>query len=202
MFLKPGRRERRIDLLERELEELREENARLRVERQRPLDPFAVAAELDDAARALAIREASGPGGSPDDAQVMLDLGVVREGLIEVCSRLQTLAGQLHRQLSDGTAAPEIDRRVRDAPILVERRRNRTRSGPPPTFWSSHDRPAPPTNGNGNGSKGNGAAVAAAAQPPLAASRDGATTTDGDGPAGKRDGAPPLLRAPLANGSR
>jgi hypothetical protein len=136
--------------LEHELEELREENARLRVQQQRPLDPFAVAAELDDAARALAVREASATDGPSNDAQLMLDMGVVREGLIEVCSRLQTLAGQLHRQLSDGTAAPEIDRRVRNAPILVERRRNGGRAGPPPTFWGARE------NGASNGGRTNG----------------------------------------------
>ena len=196
MFLKPGRRERRIELLEQELEELREENARLRVEQQRPLDPFAVAAQLDDAGRALAIRDATAADGSGGDAQQMLDLGVVREGLIEVCSRLQTLSGQLHRQLSDGTAAPEIDRRVRDAPILVERRRKGARSGPPPTFWGGRDHDA-----NGNGANANG--TNGTSGKPL----NGSSTVNGNGNSANGhsangDDATPMGRPPLVRNSR
>lgn len=131
MFNTRRRTEQVIRDLEHEIAELREDNARLRSDDQRPIDPHALAAQLDDAARAMSLGAGAVVEPSADDRQALLDLHIARQGLIEVCSRLQVLAGQLHRQLTEGTPAPEIDRRVVQTDVADDRRRPDDGGGSP-----------------------------------------------------------------------
>lgn len=123
MFYARRRTDRRLQDLEIEVDELREENARLRAEQQRPLDPHALAAQLDDASRALALKQAPAGEDGAEQRQALLDIAVTREGLLEVCTQLQALAGQMHRQLTGGTPPAEIDRRVVQVEVAHDRRR-------------------------------------------------------------------------------
>lgn len=132
MFTSRRRTEQLIRDLEQQLHELREENARLRSDDQRPIDAHALAAQLDDAATAMSLGAGSGVEPSADDRQALLDLHIARQGLLEVCSNLQVLAGQMHRQLSEGTPAPEIDRRVVQTDVDEDRRRARVIRGAEP----------------------------------------------------------------------
>lgn len=140
------RAEKLIQSLRSEIAELRDETARLRSDQQRPLDPHGVAAELHDMRVAASLR---GPNGGERVAftyrQELLDLQVIRQGLIDVCTNLQVLAGQLHRQLSEGAPAPEIDRRVTDLAAGHSRRRDDRRSD------RGKPHGAPPAKGPGNG---------------------------------------------------
>jgi len=111
------RAEEAIEQLEAELLDVREENARLRAERQRALDPHQVAAELRDRQLLAALDQAE-----DGDVGTVLDLATTRQGLLEVCEQLQVLAGQIHRQLLDGARPPDIDRRVVHLPGPFRRR--------------------------------------------------------------------------------
>lgn len=139
MFKSRRRTEQLIRDLEQQLHELREENARLRSDDQRPIDPHALAAQLDDAARAMSLGAGSAVEPSADDRQALLDLHIARQGLLEVCSNLQVLAGQMHRQLSEGTPAPEIDRRVVHTDVDEDRRRRADVNGAEPAAVEAGD---------------------------------------------------------------
>lgn len=104
--------------LREELDELRAENARLRSDEQRPLSPLAVAADLDRRSQDVGDGRALLMPESDEDLALLgqryLDVELTRHELMEVCAQLQTLAGQLLRQLDTNLPAAEIDRRVTD----------------------------------------------------------------------------------------
>jgi hypothetical protein len=87
--------------LEMELALLREENARLKVERHRPPDVGRVIERMRNLGLASPA-ERRGEGGSEDreDAHAMLECLAVRDGLVEACHEVQQAMQAMRSQLS------------------------------------------------------------------------------------------------------
>ncbi len=111
------RRADEIALLRRELERLEDDNARLRLDRQRPIHLLGVAKK----ARSLAEQAAQDQPDDDDIEQRHTELLTVRTSLLVVLQELQISAGQLERRLHLEVPASEIDRRF---PIGRHARRN------------------------------------------------------------------------------
>lgn len=94
-----------------ELARLREENAYLRLERQRAQGIGRAAERVREAVESLA----SSPAEQADDAwAIYTEASVMRETLAAACNDMQVALAQLQRQLAAATPAPELDRRVDD----------------------------------------------------------------------------------------
>ena len=116
--------------LHQELDVLRAENARLRVERQTPASLGAVG----DRTRALlsAVSELDGEDRADAEASVLANAAMIRSSVLAVCEELQTTFAQLQRRLQTGVPPAELDRRIGDrravgardvdaTPVLVPR---------------------------------------------------------------------------------
>ncbi|MDP9395369.1 MAG: hypothetical protein M3Q27_14435 [Actinomycetota bacterium] len=103
-----GRGERALAALREEVERLREENARLRLDAQRPLHLLTVA----ETVRSLS--DAPAPDAADEMRHELAELMTIRTGWLAVLRDLQTAGAQLERRLSLGTPSSEIDRRVRE----------------------------------------------------------------------------------------
>lgn len=89
--------------------ELQEENARLRVEAQRPTSPGRAAERISEVADALRFTDEG------DEAwEALAEASVLRDALLNVCRELANCALQAERQLTTLLPPPELDRRVRD----------------------------------------------------------------------------------------
>ncbi len=99
-----------ISTMRAEVQDLREENARLRLDHQRPIAP----AETADRLRQR-VEEATAFSDAGDDAWAALtEASVLRDALLNVCQELAVCASTIERQLVSMTPAPEIDRRATD----------------------------------------------------------------------------------------
>jgi hypothetical protein len=89
-----------MGVLEMELALLREENARLNVERHRPTDVGRVIERMRNLGLAFPA-ERRGEGGSEDreDAHAMLECLAVRDGLVEACHEVQRAMQAMRSQL-------------------------------------------------------------------------------------------------------
>lgn len=98
-----------VDALRTEIEELREENARLRLEAQRPAGPGLAAARIGEIGARVAFTDEG------DEAwESLTEASVLRDALLRVCRELATCALQVERQLTTLLPPTELDRRVRD----------------------------------------------------------------------------------------
>lgn len=108
-----------VEALHDELVSLREENARLREERFRPVAPTMVPARL---ATVLATLD----GDEADDVSgAWLEIEMIREGLNQALADLRVLVDLVEAQLRESVPVAELDRRMRD-----DRRRTRQPSTP------------------------------------------------------------------------
>ena len=97
--------------LQQEVERLTQENMRLRLEQQRPVALSAVVDLLRDTAE----RPGEDAAEARDEAHhVAARTEATRRAVVDVLEGLVVAAGQLQRQLTEGVAHTEIDRRVLD----------------------------------------------------------------------------------------
>jgi hypothetical protein len=98
--------------LRQELQVMRAENARLRLERQAPLSLGATA----ERARVLLADSPDLEAAPGDDsaATTLANAYMIRASILAVCEDLETTIGQLSLRLQTGAPPSELDRRVRD----------------------------------------------------------------------------------------
>ena len=115
-------RRRRFDevsTLRGELERLHEENARLRLDAQRPLHLLTVAEKV----RACVPSPEAGAEAADEARQLLVDTMVLKTAMLAVLRDLQTAAAQLERRLELDAPNSEIDRRVRDREHIPQQQR-------------------------------------------------------------------------------
>ncbi len=86
--------------LETELALLREENAWLKVERQRPADAGRVVERMRELGKASQQPRESQDSHTSEDAQVMLECLSIRDGLLEACKEIQQAMQGIRTRLS------------------------------------------------------------------------------------------------------
>ena len=130
-----------VEALAEQIAVLRDENQRLAREQCRPSSMARITSEIRSVTASLVDgvtgADAEDRSGGSCDGDRELDTGfaraleveMMRRGLVEVCELLQTMAAQLAESLTRGLPLHEIDRRVRDRPVLVDRRRRRDDPG-------------------------------------------------------------------------
>lgn len=99
-----------VEDLQAELERLRDENMRLRLDRQRMLG----AASSADRVRELADAMRSAADSTDDTWQVLADSEALRDELIDVVAEVRRAMSAAEERLLSGTPATELDRRSRD----------------------------------------------------------------------------------------
>ncbi len=95
--------------LAKEIDRLRQENMRLRLERQRPTSVAAVVAELRARTEALGVE-----GGSDEAEHIRAEVESARRAVLDALESLIVAAEQTKRQLTLASSPMEIDRRVTD----------------------------------------------------------------------------------------
>ena len=102
-----------MQLLHDELQRLTDENARLRLEAQRPLHLLTVAETVRTAAQSVEdVAEQA-----DESRQLLVEVLTLRTALLAVLRDLHTASGQMERRLELGVPATEIDRRVRERSV-------------------------------------------------------------------------------------
>jgi hypothetical protein len=111
-------RDEQVSSLVTEIERLRQDNVRLRMERQRPVNVTAVVEELRSRARAI------GEDAADEAHHALAQVESTRRALIDALDGLTAAVTQIRRQVVTGASAMEIDRRSSD--------RSRSSSGQSP----------------------------------------------------------------------
>jgi hypothetical protein len=101
-----------LTAMQQQLDVMRAENARLRLERQAPLSMGAAA----ERARSLlaATPELEDHPSEDSAATTLANAYMIRASILSVCEDLETTIGQLSLRLRSGAPAAELNRRVRD----------------------------------------------------------------------------------------
>jgi hypothetical protein len=103
------------DALRREVDRLKQENMRLRLQTQRPLSMGKLADEFAELTRSLDVPVESDPSDTVDAAyHVLSSAEATRRAVLGVLESMCTAAAQLRRQLESDLPSSEIDRRVQD----------------------------------------------------------------------------------------
>lgn len=137
-----------VTVLRAWVEQLTQDNMRLRLSQQRPSSPGQLADNLQDLGAELGSLAVTSADAGDEALHDLAQARAIRRSVTDVLVQLQVVAAQLERQLVGELPIAEIDRRVMDRPTHPGQRRSDRRA--PVVGDSVPPAPHGPSNGDGH----------------------------------------------------